>query len=81
MSLNINPTASQKNMKKLPVSEYFSFIACVVDICDRPLLSNISTNFRKKLKWSRAGPRRKIIHEKKPEVENLESDSLYGMLQ
>jgi hypothetical protein len=29
MSVNSSPTASQKNMKKLPISKIFSFIAGV----------------------------------------------------
>jgi hypothetical protein len=31
ISVNSNSTASPKNMKKLPVSIYFSFIAGIVD--------------------------------------------------
>ncbi len=50
--LNSNPAASQLNMKKLPVSKvfFFSFIAGFVDTGDKPLLSNISANFRKNSK-------------------------------
>jgi hypothetical protein len=45
------PTASEQNMKKLPFLKFFSFIAGVVDTGDQPLLSKISANFRKILKW------------------------------
>jgi hypothetical protein len=47
MNVNSNPTASQQNKKKLPVSKFFPFIAGVVDTGDQPLLSNISANFEK----------------------------------
>ncbi len=46
-----NPTASQQNKKKLPVSNFFPFITGVYDTGDQPLLSNISANFRKNIKW------------------------------
>jgi hypothetical protein len=46
----------------------------------KPLLSNIFENFRNNLKWPpwyTQGPgARKLIHEKKTDVENLVSDSL-----
>jgi hypothetical protein len=42
MSVNRNPTSSQKNIKKLPVSKYFSFIAGVVDTGDKNLYFGIS---------------------------------------
>ena len=51
MMVNINPAASQQNKKKLPVSNYFSFIAGVVETSDESLLSNISANIRKNSKW------------------------------
>jgi hypothetical protein len=51
MIVNSNLTAPQQNKKKLPVSNVFPFIADVVDTGDQPLLSNISGNFRKNLKW------------------------------
>jgi hypothetical protein len=44
MSVNSNPTESQQNKKKLPVSKFFSFIAGVVVTGNEPLLSNISPN-------------------------------------
>jgi hypothetical protein len=34
MSVNSKPTASQQNMKKLPISTIFSFISGVVDTGD-----------------------------------------------
>jgi hypothetical protein len=37
MSVNSNPTASQLNTKKLPVSKFFSFIAGVIDTGEKPL--------------------------------------------
>ncbi len=66
MIVNSNPTASQQSKKKL-------------DTDDQPLLSNISANFRKNFKWPQLGYSGAWgiqIHEKKPEVENLMSDSL-----
>jgi hypothetical protein len=51
MMVNINPAASQQNKKKLPVSNYFSFIAGVVETSDESLLSKISANIRKNSKW------------------------------
>jgi hypothetical protein len=52
MSVNSNPTASQRNKKKtFCLKFFFQFIADVVDTDDLPLLSNISANFRKYLKW------------------------------
>ncbi len=56
------------------------FIAGVIDTGDQPILSNISTNFVKKLEMGMArlvysGALGKLIH-KKPEAENLTSDSL-----
>jgi hypothetical protein len=38
MSVNSNPTASQQNKKKLPVSNFFPFFAVVVDTDDQLLL-------------------------------------------
>ncbi len=67
MNVNSNPTASQQNKKKLPVSKIFPFIAGVVDTGDQPLLSNISANFEKIWKMARIGysrARGKLIHEK-----------------
>ena len=46
------PTASEQNMKKLSFKNFFLFIAGVVDTGDQPLLSKISANFRKILKWT-----------------------------
>ncbi len=46
--------------QNFPVSNFFPFVAGVVDTSDHPLLSNISTNFRKNLKWPQwdtQGPR------------------------
>jgi hypothetical protein len=34
MSVNSNPTASQQNKKKLPVSKFFPFLAGAVDTGD-----------------------------------------------
>jgi hypothetical protein len=39
MSVNSKPTASQQNIKKLPSQIFFSFIAGVNGIGDKPLLS------------------------------------------
>jgi hypothetical protein len=44
MSVNSNPTASQQNKKKLPVSKFFQFFAGAVDTGDQPLLLNVSLN-------------------------------------
>ncbi len=39
-------------MKKNFISKFFSFFPGVVDIADKCSFANISTNFRKNLKWS-----------------------------
>jgi hypothetical protein len=36
MSINSNPTASQENMKKLPISKIFPFIAGVAELVINP---------------------------------------------
>ncbi len=48
MGVNSNPTASQENKKKLPVSKFFPLIAHVVDTSD-----NLScrSNVLKNVKW------------------------------
>ncbi len=46
MSVYSNPAASRLNMKNFP-SKIFSVIAGVVATGGKPLLSNISANFRK----------------------------------
>ncbi len=51
MNVNSNPTASQQDKKKIPVSKFFPFFAGVIDTGDQPLLLNISANFHKHLKW------------------------------
>ncbi len=51
MTGNSNPTASPKNMKNFFISKIFLFIARVIDTGDKPLLSNISVNLHKNLKW------------------------------
>ncbi len=72
------PTASEQNMKKLPYLNFFSFIAGVLDTGDQPLLSKISANFRKILKWPHwdtKGPGGNCFVNKS-EIENLVPDSL-----
>jgi hypothetical protein len=61
MSVNSNQTASQQNMKKFPISTICLFIAGIVDTGDKPLLLNISANFREKF---RIGPHSIWIHDK-----------------
>ncbi len=51
----------------------------VIDTGGAPSLANISANFRKKLKrssWDTLGLGGKLIHEKKPEANNLVTLSL-----
>ncbi len=48
MGVNSNPTAYQKNKKKLPVSKFFPLIADVVDTNDKIYFC---TNVLKNLKW------------------------------
>jgi len=50
--------------KKLPISNFFSFIASVIDIVDCPSLSVISANFHKKAPTVYLEARGKLIHEK-----------------
>jgi hypothetical protein len=39
-------------MKKFHIAKIILFIACIVDTIDKPLLSNISANFRKKFEMA-----------------------------
>jgi hypothetical protein len=48
MGVNSNPTASQQNKKKLPVSKFFPLIADVVDTSDNLYFR---TTVLKNLKW------------------------------
>ncbi len=59
MNVNCNLTASHQNMKKLPVSRFFSFIFSVIDTGGLTLLSYISMIFSKNLKWPNGGARGK----------------------
>jgi hypothetical protein len=66
-------------MDKLSISKFFSFIAEVVVTGDLPLNWDKFTNFHTNLKLLQQGSqghRRKLVCEKKPEAENLVSDSL-----
>jgi hypothetical protein len=78
MNVKSNRTASQQNKKKLSVWNFFPFIAGVVVTVGQSLLSNITANFRKNLNWSYEilGTQRETVPWKKPEVENLMTDSL-----
>ncbi len=66
-------------MKKNYISNFFSFIAGVVDTADKHSFANISANFKKKFEMvlmGHSGVRRKLIYEKNLKAENLVSDSL-----
>ncbi len=63
-------------MKKNYNSKFFSFIAGVVDTADiRDYLCEFSKKFQT-ITMAYSGARGRLIYEKKPEVENLVSDSL-----
>jgi hypothetical protein len=65
-------------MKNFLFLKFFSFIAGAVDTGDQPLLSKISANFRKILKWPHwdtNGPGGNCFV-KKSEIKNLVPDTL-----
>jgi hypothetical protein len=61
--VNNDPTASQQNMKKLPISNIFSFSRCHWHRW-LSLLLNISANFRKNSRWPPWYTQGELIHEK-----------------